>query len=89
MLAVLPMHDPPRHDTAATIDACKEQGIQVKMITGDQLLIAVETARQLGMGTNMYTMSMLRQVHTPESCLLQTHICKLDDAISKRFEENC
>jgi hypothetical protein len=28
---------------------------QVKMVTGDQLLIVKETAKQLGMGTNMYT----------------------------------
>lgn len=29
------------------------QGIQVKMITGDHLLIGKETARQLGMGTEV------------------------------------
>ncbi|EIE19189.1 plasma-membrane proton-e [Coccomyxa subellipsoidea C-169] len=55
MVALLPMYDPPRHDTRQTIESCIEKGIQVKMVTGDQLLIGKETAKQLGMGTNMYT----------------------------------
>ncbi|KAK9905068.1 hypothetical protein WJX75_009176 [Coccomyxa subellipsoidea] len=55
MVAVLPMYDPPRHDTKHTIESCLDKGIQVKMVTGDQLLIGKETAKQLGMGTNMYT----------------------------------
>jgi H+-transporting ATPase len=42
--------DPPRHDSAATIAAVQRAGVDVKMITGDHEAIAVETARQLGMG---------------------------------------
>jgi H+-transporting ATPase len=53
MLCLLPMFDPPRHDTKETIENCKEQGIEVKMITGDHLLIGKETARMLGMGTEV------------------------------------
>lgn len=37
-------------------------GISVKMITGDQLLIGKETAKQLGMGTNMFTTETLLKV---------------------------
>ena len=36
--------------------------VQVKMITGDQLLIGKETAKQLGMGTNMFTTEALLKV---------------------------
>jgi H+-transporting ATPase len=32
---------------------CGAQGIDVKMITGDHLLIGKETARMLGMGTQV------------------------------------
>ncbi|KAK9905489.1 hypothetical protein WJX75_000844 [Coccomyxa subellipsoidea] len=56
---LLPLFDPPRHDTKETIERCIEKGIQVKMVTGDQLLIGKETAKQLGMGTNMYTTEVL------------------------------
>ncbi|CAK0787749.1 hypothetical protein CVIRNUC_010971 [Coccomyxa viridis] len=58
-VVLLPLFDPPRHDTKQTIEQCIEKGIQVKMVTGDQLLIGKETAKQLGMGTNMYTTEVL------------------------------
>ena len=54
-LGVLPMFDPPRDDSKATIDAVRAKGVSVKMITGDDTAIAIETARQLGLGTNILT----------------------------------
>ncbi|XP_050234318.1 ATPase 10, plasma membrane-type-like isoform X2 [Mercurialis annua] len=56
---LLPLFDPPRHDSAETIRRALNLGINVKMITGDQLAIAKETGRRLGMGTNMYPSSSL------------------------------
>jgi H+-transporting ATPase len=53
LLGILPMFDPPRDDSKATIDAVKAKGIGVKMITGDDTAIAIEVARELGMGTNI------------------------------------
>eukprot|EP01034_Spumella_vulgaris_P021274 gene21274-27297_t len=52
-VGILPMLDPPRHDTAKTIKNLVNAGIRVKMITGDHLNIAKETARLIGMGTNI------------------------------------
>lgn len=34
LLAVVPLYDPPRHDTKDTIRNCIDKGIAVKMITG-------------------------------------------------------
>lgn len=45
--------DPPRPDSAETIELAKSLGVEVKMVTGDQHAIAVETSRRLGMGTNI------------------------------------
>ncbi|KAG2433300.1 hypothetical protein HXX76_008366 [Chlamydomonas incerta] len=59
MLALLPLFDPPRHDTKDTIEYCHGQGIEVKMVTGDHLLIGKETAKMLGMGTVMYPSEVL------------------------------
>ncbi|KAK7304120.1 hypothetical protein RJT34_15181 [Clitoria ternatea] len=58
-LGLLPLFDPPRHDSAETIRRALELGVSVKMITGDQLAIGKETGRRLGMGTNMYPSSSL------------------------------
>ena len=53
LLCILPMFDPPRDDSKMTIDKAREKGVRVKMITGDDTAIAIETARQLGMGMNI------------------------------------
>ncbi|XP_008784794.1 plasma membrane ATPase 4-like isoform X2 [Phoenix dactylifera] len=58
-MGLLPLFDPPRHDSAETIRRALILGVNVKMITGDQLAIAKETGRRLGMGTNMYPSSTL------------------------------
>ncbi|TYI80156.1 hypothetical protein E1A91_D05G070300v1 [Gossypium mustelinum] len=59
LIGLLPLFDPPRHDSAETIRRALNLGVNVKMITGDQLAIAKETGRRLGMGTNMYPSSSL------------------------------
>ncbi|KAL1553753.1 ATPase 8, plasma membrane-type [Salvia divinorum] len=58
-VGLLPLFDPPRHDSAETIKRAIQLGVSVKMITGDQLAIGKETGRRLGMGTNMYPSSSL------------------------------
>ncbi|GAB4844289.1 plasma membrane H+-ATPase [Ancistrocladus abbreviatus] len=58
-VGLLPLFDPPRHDSAETIRRALALGVSVKMITGDQLAIAKETGRRLGMGINMYPSSSL------------------------------
>jgi len=52
-LGVLPLFDPPREDSKTTIATARQMGVNVKMVTGDQLAIARETAGQLGIGTNI------------------------------------
>ncbi|CAJ1951373.1 unnamed protein product [Sphenostylis stenocarpa] len=66
-VGVLPLFDPPRHDSAETIRRALHLGVNVKMITGDQLAIGKETARRLGMGSNMYPSSSLLGDHKDES----------------------
>jgi H+-transporting ATPase len=53
LLGVLPLYDPPREDSKATIATARQMGVNIKMLTGDQLAIGRETAKQLGMGTNI------------------------------------
>jgi H+-transporting ATPase len=62
MTGIIPMFDPPRDDTAATIKRIQELGVKVKMITGDQLAIAKETARLLALGQDMHAATDLQTV---------------------------
>jgi H+-transporting ATPase len=50
MVGMISLLDPPREDSADTIRSCNELGVDVKMITGDQQIIAKEVAARLGMG---------------------------------------
>ncbi len=52
-LGVLPLFDPPRPDAKSTIATAVAMGVKVKMVTGDALDIARETATSLGMGSNI------------------------------------
>lgn len=59
ILGIMPCADPPRHDTAKTINEAKSLGLSIKMLTGDAVGIARETSRQLGLGTNVYNAEKL------------------------------
>jgi H+-transporting ATPase len=65
MSGILTFLDPPRPDTKETIRKAKVYGVDVKMITGDNQLIAQEMARMLNMDPNILTPEGLPQF--PES----------------------
>jgi H+-transporting ATPase len=67
LLGVLPLFDPPRDDAKATVATAAEMGVKIKMVTGDALAIAKETAKTLGMGTNILDGATLGDSKTKES----------------------
>jgi len=50
IVALVALIDPPRREVAESIAACREAGIRVVMVTGDQRETARTIARQLGIG---------------------------------------
>ncbi|POV99024.1 hypothetical protein PSTT_14040 [Puccinia striiformis] len=60
LIGLLSIFDPPRDDTKQTIDDAVSLGLKVKMVTGDQLAIAKETGRRLGLGDNMFSSKVLK-----------------------------
>jgi H+-transporting ATPase len=58
VLGVIPLHDPAREDSKPTIATAKTMGIAVKMVTGDQLAIGREVAREVGLGANLLDASL-------------------------------
>ena len=78
LVGVLPLFDPPREQAKATIASARQMGVNVKMVTGDQTAIAQETARQLGMGTNILDASGLGDTKHHESAQSAEAIEKAD-----------
>ena len=86
-LGVLPLYDPPRPDSKEMIATAEELGIDVKMVTGDQLAIAKEIASQLGLGTNILDASMFGDTKTHQAAQLD-HDIETADGFAQVFPEH-
>lgn len=86
MVGLLPLFDPPRHDTAETIKRAIELGVAVKMVTGDQRAIAIETCRQLGMPTNILDTSFFND--TPPAGVNLAQMIYETDGFAQVFPEH-
>jgi H+-transporting ATPase len=56
-VGLVALYDPPREDSAATIQTAESMGIDVKMVTGDHTAIAREVSGLVGLKTNIVTPS--------------------------------
>jgi H+-transporting ATPase len=77
-LGVLPLFDPPREEAKATIATARQMGVNVKMVTGDQVAIARETAGKLGLGTNILDADGFGDTKHHETAQLAESIEKAD-----------
>ncbi|MEO8088058.1 MAG: plasma-membrane proton-efflux P-type ATPase [Bacteroidota bacterium] len=75
---VLPLFDPPREDAKATVKTALEMGVKIKMVTGDALAIAKETAKKLDLGTNILNASGLGDSKKQETSETSESIEKAD-----------
>src|SRR5271154_459915 len=77
-LGVLPLFDPPREDAKTTIATALAMGVKIKMVTGDALAIAKETAKKLDMGTDILDAASLGDTNKQESAEVIESIEKAD-----------
>ena len=77
-LGVLPLFDPPRDDAKATVATAGKMGVKIKMVTGDALAIAKETAKKLDMGTNILDAASLGDSKKQETAEVAESIDKAD-----------
>ncbi len=59
---IIPLYDPPRADSAETIKLARDMGVEVKMVTGDHIAIAIEVAKLLNMSTNILSAKELMKL---------------------------
>ena len=78
LLGVLPLSDPPRDDAKATIATAREMGVKVKMVTGDALAIAKETAKMVGLGSDILDAAGLGDVKYEATAAVTESIEKAD-----------
>ncbi|MFA5216792.1 plasma-membrane proton-efflux P-type ATPase [Sulfuricurvum sp.] len=77
-VGVLPLFDPPREDAKETIATAMAMGVKVKMVTGDALAIAKETAKKLNLGANILDASSLGDSKKEETSEVAESIEKAD-----------
>ena len=75
---MLSLFDPPREQAKATIATAREMGVNIKMVTGDQLAIARETAAALGLGTDILDASGFGATKHHETAQLAASIEQAD-----------
>ncbi|MEO7058378.1 MAG: plasma-membrane proton-efflux P-type ATPase [Lapillicoccus sp.] len=86
-LGVLPLFDPPRADAASTLATAKAMGVSVKMVTGDAIAIAKETAAKVGLGTNILDAAGLGDVQKSETAAVAQSI-ETADGFAQVFPEH-
>src|SRR5664280_779868 len=87
MLGVLPLFDPPRADAKSTIATARAMGVTVKMVTGDALAIAKETAEKVGLGTGILDAAGLGEVKKQETAVMADSI-ETADGFAQVFPEH-
>ena len=84
---VLPLFDPPRDDAKETVATAEQMGVKVKMVTGDALAIAQETAKKLGMGSHILDAGDLGDSKHKESAE-ETALIEKADGFAQVFPEH-
>jgi H+-transporting ATPase len=87
MLGIIPLYDPPRDDSRPTIKKTLEMGLKFKMLTGDQVAIAKEIARQLNLGTNILDASLFSEAEPHQAGRLEDAI-ETADGFAQVFPEH-
>jgi len=77
-MGLLPMADPLRVDSVETVQEARDHGIEVKMVTGDNIAIAKEIGGHLDLGDDIYSASEI----------IGDHDKMTDDAVKKVVEAN-
>jgi H+-transporting ATPase len=81
----MPLFDPPRADSAATLAATRRMGVDVKMVTGDHEAIARQIAGELELGTNIVVADSVFGKNAPSD---RFHAIVAADGFARVFPEH-
>jgi H+-transporting ATPase len=83
-MGLLPLADPPRPDSQAMIEEMRSLGVSVKMLTGDNVAIAREIARQVAVGDRILRMADLSHLNDAE----QAAALEQNDGVAEIYPED-
>ncbi len=81
-VGLIPLFDPPRGDSKEAIAEAKAKGVEVKMVTGDNIAVAKYIAKILGIGENIKDIRELKGESIEEYIYLSEVLTK---AITEKF----
>jgi H+-transporting ATPase len=84
LVGLLPLADPPRPDSKSMILELKTLGVKPKMLTGDNIAVAKEIARQVSIGDKMYRMTNLTALSETD----QVRILDENDGFAEIYPED-
>jgi len=81
---IIAFYDPPREDSAETIQLAQSMGIDVKLVTGDHISIGKEIAKQVHLGSNILPASTF--VNQPD--IVAQSVIEEADGFAQVFPEH-
>jgi H+-transporting ATPase len=84
LIGLLPLADPPRPDSKSVIEELKTLGVKTRMLTGDNIAVAREIARQVSIGDKIYRISDLKS----QSDIEQAKILEEYDGFAEIYPED-
>jgi H+-transporting ATPase len=83
-VGLVPLADPPRPDSSGMIGELRKLAVKTKMLTGDNLAIAREISRQVGIGYEIHRMVDLARLNENE----QARIIDESDGLAEIYPED-
>jgi len=75
-VGLIPLFDPPREDSLVSIEDAKAKGIEIKMLTGDNIEVAKYISEILNIGSNIENVRVLKGESTGEYLYLSKILSK-------------
>jgi H+-transporting ATPase len=84
LIGIVGLYDKPRSDSASLITELKDLGVKVKMLTGDAKPIALQVAKQVGLGENAADIVEVKQMNDEE----KDEIIEKSDVFAEVYPED-
>ena len=86
-VGIIPLFDPPREDSKEILKEAKGLGLNLKMLTGDNILIAKYISNLVGMGKKILNARVLNKGKNISTVNAKTQSFKIDSKVSKEIDD--